>query len=72
MTDQGGSYAIFRRALERGSIVGVRAAVPNLPAAPPLEDALVVCRLLLEQEPERCERAAVTWLERLFARAARR
>jgi hypothetical protein len=43
----------------------VRSAVPNLPAAPPLEDALVICRLLLEQEPERYERAAVRWLGRL-------
>jgi hypothetical protein len=51
--------AIFRRALERGSLVGVRAAAPNLPAAPPLEDALVICWLLLEQEPGRYERAAV-------------
>ena len=66
MTEQGGPYTIFRRALERGSLVGVRAAVHNLPAAPPLEDALVICRLLLEQEPDRYERAAVKWLGRLL------
>jgi hypothetical protein len=66
MTDQGGPYTIFRRALERGSLVGVRAAVPNLPAAPSLEHALVICRLLLEREPERYERAAVRWLGRLL------
>jgi hypothetical protein len=66
MMDQGGSYTILRRALERGSLVGLRSAVPNLPAAPPLEDALVICRLLLEQEPDRYERAAVRWLGRLL------
>jgi hypothetical protein len=66
VTDQGGPYTIFRRALERGSLVAVRAAVPNLPAAPPLEDALVICRLLLEQEPDRYEPAAVRWLGRLL------
>jgi hypothetical protein len=66
MSEQGGPYTIFRRALERGSLVGVRAAVHNLPAAPPLDDALVICRLLLDQEPERYERAAVRWLGRLL------
>jgi hypothetical protein len=66
MTEQGGAYAIFRRSLERGSLVGVRAAVANLPGPPPLEDALVICRLLLEQEPDRYERAAVRWLGRLL------
>jgi hypothetical protein len=66
MTEPGGPYTIFRRALERGSLVGVRAAVPNLPTAPPLEDALVICRLMLEQKPERYEPAAVRWLGRLL------
>jgi len=31
-----------------------------------LDDALVICRLLLEQEPERYERGAVRWLGRLL------
>lgn len=44
----------------------MRTAVANLPAPPPLEDALVICRLLLEQEPERYERGAVRWLGRLL------
>ena len=51
--------------MERGSLTGVRAAVANLPAPPPLEDALVICLLLLDQEPDRYERAAVRWLGRL-------
>jgi hypothetical protein len=66
MTSEGSPYTIFRRALERGSLVGVRSAVANLPAPPPLDDALVICRLLLEQEPERYERGAVRWLGRLL------
>jgi hypothetical protein len=66
VTSQGRPYAIFLRALERGSLIGVRSAVANLPGPPPLEDALVICRLILEQEPERYERAAVRWLGRLL------
>jgi hypothetical protein len=52
--------------LERGSLTGVRVAVANLPGPPPLDDALVICRLLLDQEPDRYERAAVRWLGRLL------
>jgi len=52
--------------LERGSLTGVRAAVANLPAPPPLEDALVICLLLRDQEPDRYERAALKWLGRLL------
>jgi hypothetical protein len=66
MTPRGSSYTIFRRALERGSLTGVRAAVANLPGPTPLDDALVICLLLLEQEPDRYERAAVRWLGRLL------
>jgi hypothetical protein len=55
-----------RRALERGSLTAVRAAVANLPGPPPLDDALVICHLLLDQEPDRYERAAVRWLGRLL------
>ena len=66
MTSQGSSYTIFRRALQRGSLTAVRAAVANLPGPPPLDDALVICLLLLDQEPDRYERAAVRWLGRLL------
>jgi hypothetical protein len=52
--------------LERGSLTAVRGAVTNLPGPPPLEDALVICHLLLDQEPDRYERAAVRWLGRLL------
>jgi hypothetical protein len=44
----------------------VRSAVANLPALPPLEDALVICLLLLDQEPDCYQRAAVRWPGRLL------
>jgi hypothetical protein len=66
MTSEGSPYTIFRRALERRSLNGVRAAVRNLPGLPPLEDALVICLLLLDEEPERYEAASVRWLGRLL------
>jgi hypothetical protein len=66
MSSEGSSYTIFRRALERGSLTGVRAADAGLPGPPPLDDALLICLLLLEQEPDRYERAAVRWLGRLL------
>jgi hypothetical protein len=52
--------------LERGSLTAVRAAVANLPGPPPLDDALVICLLLLDKEPDRYERAAVKWIGRLL------
>jgi hypothetical protein len=52
--------------LERGSLTGVRAAAANLPSPPPLEDALMICLLLRDQEPDRYERAAVRWVGRLL------
>jgi hypothetical protein len=52
--------------LERGSLTGVRAAVANLPAPPPLGVALVICLLLRDREPESYERPAVRWLGRLL------
>jgi hypothetical protein len=44
----------------------VRAAVANLPGPAPLEDALVICLLLRDREPDRYERAALRWLGRLL------
>jgi hypothetical protein len=66
MRSEGSPYSIFQRALERGSLTAVRAAVPDLPGPPPLEDALVICLLLRDQEPDRYERAALKWLGRLL------
>jgi hypothetical protein len=55
-----------RRALGRGDLAALRAAAAELPGLPPLEDALAICLLLLDQEPQRYERAAVRWLGRLL------
>jgi hypothetical protein len=66
MTPQGSPYTIFRRALQRGSLAGVRAAVANLPGRARLDDAFLICLLLLDEEPDHYERAAVRWLGRLL------
>jgi hypothetical protein len=47
-------------------LAAVRAAAAELPGLPPLEDALAICVLLLDQEPDRYERASVRWLGRLL------
>jgi hypothetical protein len=44
----------------------VQASLTSFPGPPPLDDALVICLLLLDQEPDRYERAAVRWLGRLL------
>lgn len=63
MTSNGSAYARFRRALESGNLTLVRAAAAELPAVS-LDDALHVCVLLRDREPERYERAAVRWIAR--------
>ncbi len=63
MTSSGSSYARFRRALQTGNLTLVRAAAAELPAVS-LDDALHVCVLLRDREPERYERAAVRWIAR--------
>jgi hypothetical protein len=65
MTSQGSAYSIFRRAVARGDLTAVRAAAAELPAVP-LHDALEILCLILAQEPQRFERAAVRWLARLL------
>jgi hypothetical protein len=62
----GSNYAVFRRVLDRGDLAAVRAAAAELPGPPPLDDALAICMLLLEHEPDRYERGAVRWLGRLL------
>jgi hypothetical protein len=61
MTSQGSAYPIFRRAVAGGDLAAVRAAAADLPAVP-LDDALEIVVLILEQEPQRFERSAVRWL----------
>ena len=65
MTSQGSPYARFKRALDSGNLMQVRAAAAELPAVP-LRDALEVCELLRRAKPEVYERAALRWLARLL------
>jgi hypothetical protein len=69
MTSKGSAYARFRRALQTGNANLVIAAALELPQIA-LEDALRICLVFRDGDPERYERAAVRWLGR-FALEAR-
>ncbi|MCW2996444.1 MAG: hypothetical protein JWQ18_3939 [Conexibacter sp.] len=59
----GSAYARFQRALRTGNPTFIRSAAAELPVVR-LDDALQVCVLLRDREPERYERAAVRWIGR--------
>jgi hypothetical protein len=63
LTSQGHPYARFRRALDRGNLLAAWAAATEL-AQVSLADALVLCLLILEHEPQRYSAAATRWLGR--------
>lgn len=63
MSSSGSAYARFRRALQTGNLTLIRAAAAELPQVR-LDDALEVCVLLRDREPERYEAAAVRWIGR--------
>ena len=63
MTSSGSPYARFRRALATGNLAMVRTAAAELPQVD-LADALEICALMADAEPERYERAALRWLAR--------
>src|SRR5205085_12382335 len=69
VTSDGSAYVRFRRALETGNQLLVLAAARELPRIA-LDDALRICLVLRDGDPERYERAAVRWLGR-FALEAR-
>jgi hypothetical protein len=71
MTSDGSPYARFRRALETGNEMLILGAARELPQIA-LDDALRICLVLRDGDPDRYERAAVRWLGRfaLEARAA--
>jgi hypothetical protein len=69
VTSQGSAYVRFRRALEVGNPNLVHAAALELPRVA-LDDALRICLVFRDGDPERYERAAVRWLGR-FALEAR-
>jgi len=61
---KGSPYVRFRGALRTRNVLLIRAAAAELPSVE-LDDALVICEVLAEKEPERYERAAMRWLGRL-------
>jgi hypothetical protein len=64
MTSQGSPYTRFRRALDGGSMLIIRAAAAELPRIGVAEAAAML--LVLERvEPENYERAARRWLSML-------
>src|SRR5947209_593419 len=63
VTSDGSAYTRFRRALEIGNELLVLAAARELPRVG-LEDALRICLVLRDGDPDRYERAAVRWLGR--------
>jgi len=69
VTSDGIAYARFRRALKTGNEHLVLTAARELPQIA-LDDALCICLVLRDGEPDRYERAAVRWLGR-FALEAR-
>jgi len=52
VSDSGSAYSRFQRALATGNLMIIRAAAAELPAIR-LDDALQVCVLLRDREPER-------------------
>lgn len=68
VTSDGSAYGRFRRALEVGNELLVFAAARELPRVG-LEDALRICLLIRDGDPERYERAAVRWLGRFALEA---
>ena len=69
VTSDGSPYARFRRALDTGNELLVLAAARELPRIE-LADALRICLVLRDGDPDRYDRAAVRWLGR-FALEAR-
>ena len=68
MTSQGSAYGRFRRALANGNLQLVRAAAGELPVIR-LDDALRVCLLIRDRDPQRYERAALRWVARFAVEA---
>jgi hypothetical protein len=68
MSSDGSPYARFRRALELGNELLVLSAARELPRIA-LDDALRICLVLRDGDPQRYERAAVRWLGRFALEA---
>jgi hypothetical protein len=63
VTADGSPYTRFRRALETGNELLVLSAARELPSIA-LNDALRICLVLRNGDPDRYDRAAVRWLGR--------
>lgn len=63
VTSEGNAYTRFRRALATGSEALVTAAALELPRVA-LDDALRICLVMRDGDPQRFDRAAVRWLGR--------
>jgi hypothetical protein len=63
VTSEGHPYAVFRRALERRHVAAAWAAAAGLPQLT-LADALALCLLVRDREPQRYGPLAVRWLSR--------
>jgi hypothetical protein len=68
ITAQGSAYTRLQRALAARNATLALAAAAELPHVR-LGDALAICLLLLDKEPERFDRAAMRWHRRLCADA---
>lgn len=68
MTSQGSAYVRFKRALATGNPNIVTAAALELPRVQ-LDDALQICLVLRDGDPDRYDRAAVRWLGRFALEA---
>ena len=68
MTSSGSAYTRFKRALTTRNLHLVIAAAAELPRVG-LRDALEVCLLLRDGDPERYDRAAVRWVGRFALEA---
>jgi hypothetical protein len=60
VTSQGSPYARFRRALDRGNLADALSSAAELEHVG-LADALELCLLLREAQPERFQKAALRW-----------
>jgi hypothetical protein len=63
VTGDGSAYSRFKRALRTGNLTLVRTAAAELPHVG-IHDALQVCLLLRDGDPDLYERAAVRWTGR--------
>ena len=66
VTSDGNPYSRFQRALKTQNLAIIRTAAAELPSVP-LRDALTVCVVIRERQPDAFERAALRWLARFIA-----